>query len=126
MQADTSTHVMLIEDEQNLLHVFVRGLERNDLAVTGFTHPAEAIAALEANPDQFHVVVTDLGLPEIDGIEVARRVRAIRADLPVLLTSGYMAAEDAATATEAGVALILNKPIRAKQLADAIRDLRSG
>jgi CheY-like chemotaxis protein len=54
------------------------------------TDPAAALVALRANPTAFDLVVTDYTMPGMSGLDVAREVRAIRADLPVAVASGYI------------------------------------
>ena len=121
MESGRTAHVLLVDDEPNLLRVLKRGLEHNGLEVTAVGDPRVAIDTLRQDPDQFDSIVTDFGMPGLNGIEMARLVRSIRADLPILLYSGFLDDKETSDATEAGVTQILNKPIHAAQLAAAIR-----
>ena len=82
-----------------------------------------------ANPD---VIVLDVGLPDIDGIEVMRQLVAQRVSppVPVVCVSGHAMAEDAARAMDAGITRYLTKPINtrtfAKEVLDVLELSRSG
>lgn len=120
-----TAHVLLVDDEPNLLRVLCRGLQRNGLEVTAIQDPLQALETLRENPSKFDAFVTDFDMPGINGIEAARQVRDIRQDLPILLCSGFMDSQATRSATEAGVTRTLNKPIMAKELASAIRELHT-
>lgn len=122
---DRTAHVLLVDDEPNLLRVLSRGLERKGLEVTALEDPAAAIETLRTDPGKFDAFVTDFDMPGINGIEAARQVRDLRGDLPIVLCSGFMDAQTTQAATAAGVTRILTKPIMAKDLAAVIRELHA-
>ena len=72
------------------------------------------------NPAQFDLVITDLTMPEIDGLEVARQFRALRPELLVILVSGYGAVVDADSLSEAGICERLEKPLSFSDLAAVV------
>ena len=76
----------------------------------------------EEHPDDFAVVVLDLTLPGMQGRAVMKAVRALRSDVPIVLTSGYTA-EEAADLTTAPRTTFLAKPWRPDQLVRSVRDL---
>jgi CheY-like chemotaxis protein len=100
--------VMLVDDVDH-----VRRMLRNMLDLDGFTVVAEAAggaAALEqiaaADPD---VVVIDYHMPDMDGIETARQIRAARPDQVMIMYTAYLQADVEQRAREVGVALVLGK-----------------
>jgi len=100
--------VMLVDDVDH-----VRRMLRNMLDLDGFAVVAEAsggAAALDtieaADPD---VVVIDYSMPEMDGIETARRIRAARPDQVMIMYTAYLQPEVESKAREVGVALVLGK-----------------
>ena len=117
-------HVLLVDDEPNLLRVLTRGLERLGFQVTALDDPKAAIEAIRAAPDRFDAFVTDYDMPGLNGIESTRLIRELRQDLPILLCSGFMDTDATDEANEAGVSLLLTKPIRAKHLAETICSVR--
>ena len=78
--------------------------------VSCFSNQHEALVALRLRADDFNVVVTDYNMPGMQGLEVAREVRAIRADLPVAVTSGFIDEELQQGAKESGVRQLISKP----------------
>jgi two-component system cell cycle sensor histidine kinase/response regulator CckA len=86
-------HVLYVDDEEAIIFLMKRLLERQGFRVSGYTNPREAIAAARTNPGQFDLAVTDYNMPEMSGLAVARALREIRADMPVLMASGYITEE---------------------------------
>jgi len=114
-----AARVLLIDDEPELVVAAQAMLERIGYRVTGFVQPAEAVAAVRADPGRFDVVITDLNMPELGGLDVARAVKGLRADLPVVVVSGIRAPPEARL-REAGVDQTLAKPYRTASLGDAV------
>jgi len=81
----------------------------------------EAIRLVHDNPAQFELLITDLTMPEINGLEVARKLDAIRPELPVMLVTGNGDALDADSLPEAGICKLLQKPVSLSALAGAVQ-----
>jgi PAS domain S-box-containing protein len=111
--------VLLLDDELPVARVGARVLRRLGYEVTSYSRAADALAALRLAPDAFDVVVTDLNMPELSGLDVARTVGRLREDLPVVLVSGNRTlAEEDLVATN--VCLYLEKPYTSDELSEAI------
>jgi CheY-like chemotaxis protein len=91
--------------------------------VRGCTDAREALALVRSQPDAFDLVVTDYNMPGLSGLEVARALREIRADLPVALASGYITEELRAQAPAAGVSELVHKPDTADELCEVVARL---
>ena len=113
-------HVLYIDDEEAIVFLMQRLLERKGYRVSGFTDPQEALAAVRSNPAQFDLAVTDHNMPGMSGLEVAIALREIRADLPVVLASGYISEELRARAPAAGIRELIYKPNTADELCEAV------
>lgn len=85
------------------MELLSRSLGELGYRVTAFESAEAALAEYLAHPGDFDAVVSDLSLPRMSGLDLARRVLSVRPDLPVVLTSGYVRSEDEATARELGV-----------------------
>ncbi len=81
------TRVLLVEDEDNERFTLTRVLERAGFEVTALPHGEGALDALAATPHD--VVLTDLMMPGIDGLSLARRIAERFPDLPIVLTSAF-------------------------------------
>ena len=107
--ASAGGHVLHIDDDEVVALMSERLLERAGFRVTSLRSPLEALVVLQAHPRDFALVVTDHNMPELSGIELARRVAAIRADLPVVLATGYLTEALREEALRAGVRALLRK-----------------
>ena len=112
--------ILYLDDEDALVLLARRLLERLGYQVSGFSSAAEALAAFEAAPDQFDLVLSDLSMPGITGIDVARRVLEIRPDMPVLLASGYVRTEDVELARQMGVREVIWKPTTINEMGELL------
>ena len=110
-------HVLYIDDEEPLIFLVTRTLTRQGYRCTGQSDARRGIAALRADPGAFDLVITDLNMPGMSGLDVAREVRAIRADLPVVITTGYVRSTDVALGRSLGVRDVILKPDTIDELA---------
>jgi PAS domain S-box-containing protein len=116
----TGEHVLYVDDEEPLVFLTTRVLERMGYRVTGFVDPQQALDALAKSPREFDVLVTDLSMRGMNGFDLARAARKLRDDLPILLTSGYLRNEDRDTAYACGIREMILKPNTVEELGVAI------
>ncbi|MEW6426423.1 MAG: response regulator [Thermodesulfobacteriota bacterium] len=86
--------------------------------IESFTEPAAAVAAMSANP--FDIVVTDLKMEGMDGLQVAQRTLAVNPAARVIIITGYASPETAEAARDCGVFAFLAKPFRLDELKEII------
>ncbi len=110
--------VLLVEDHLDTAQTISHLLRSAGFTVTTASDLASASATVEGEP--FDVVICDLGLPDGDGYELMRRIRAIRS-VPGIAMSGYAMSEDRQRSQEAGFSEHLVKPIDILQLIAALR-----
>ena len=122
----TGKRVLYVDDEEAIIFLMKRLLERQGYAVSGYTDPCAALAAVRADPGRFDLVVTDYNMPVLTGLDVAREIKDIRADLPVLLASGYITEELRQKAPAAGVRELIYKPNTADDLCEAVARFADG
>ena len=84
---------------------------------------AEAVEAFRADPGGFSAVISDLTMPEMTGLELARHVLSIRPETPIILTSGYLHSEAQQKARESGVRCVINKPFEVQELVAQVRSV---
>ena len=84
--------ILAVDDEPALVRVMVRRLTLLGYSARGTSSPEE-VPALLAQED-FDLVITDFNMPKMNGVELARRLHALRPDLPILVMSGYTAPVD--------------------------------
>jgi CheY-like chemotaxis protein len=113
-------HILYVDDEEAIIFLMRRLLERQGFRVSGYTDPREAVAAVRDNPDEFDLAVTDYNMPGMSGLAVASALRSIRADLPVVLASGFITEELRQKAPAAGVRELIYKPNTVDDLCEAV------
>lgn len=106
--------VLLVDDEAELLEVLGRGLKKRGHDVATAAGPRAALDLI--GKQEFDVVVSDISMPEMDGIALLRAVRERDLDLPVVLMTGSPSMETAIRAVELGALRYLQKPFRADEL----------
>ena len=115
--------VLYIDDDAAIVYLTGRILERSGYQVTGCDGPLEGLETFRNSPDSFDVVVTDLSMPQMSGFDVARELQAIRPDIPILMTSGYVRTEDRDTARACGIRDVILKPDTVDELGQALSAL---
>ncbi|HTV00877.1 MAG TPA: two-component regulator propeller domain-containing protein [Luteitalea sp.] len=120
--APGAPRVLVVDDERLVRDVARAALTRAGYAVTEVATGEQAVTLFEQARDAFDLVVLDLTLPGIQGRAVMQTMRAGRADVPILLTSGYTA-EEAGDLTRAPRTTFLQKPWRPEQLLTRVREL---
>ena len=113
-------HVLYVDDEEPLVFLVTRVLERAGYRCTGTTDAREAVELVRREPMRFDLVLSDLNMPGMSGLDVARELLSIRPDLPVVITTGYIRAPDVATAREVGVRDLILKPDTIEGLASLV------
>jgi two-component system, cell cycle response regulator DivK len=113
------THVLLVEDDRDTREMYSSYLSYSGLTVTEASTGRRALESVaRQRPD---VVVTDIAMPEMDGLELSRRLRADAPtrDLPIIAVSGQASER----AREAGADVVLDKPCEPDKLLHVIEDV---
>ena len=113
--------LLVVDDEPVIARVVSEQLRRLGYVVTSVNDPEEALELLAEDPDDFDLLLTDLQMPRMDGVELAARVARVRPGLPVVLSTGNRWSVPASTARAAGIREIVDKPFRIEELAHVLR-----
>ncbi len=116
--------VLLVDDEREVISSISRYLRLIGFDVVGASCVTEGIAFLEeraARKERFDAVVTDLSMPDGDGLDILRAVRRLLPGCPVLLLTAYASVPSSVEAMRLGAVTILEKPIPMKQLERELR-----
>jgi len=84
---------------------------------------AEAFRLYSSSPDSFDLVITDLTMPQMTGIELARKINALDSSVPIILCTGYNDFIDQETISHYGINEILLKPVSMYDFAKTIRQV---
>lgn len=109
MERQILQHIFFVDDEPKVRTVVRKTLERPDIFVSCFASARECLAELDSA--KCDLLVTDVKMPEMDGIELLAEVRKRRSWLPVLVVTGYADVPMAVRALRAGAADFVEKPL---------------
>lgn len=115
--------ILLVDDDESLLYLATRLLERQGFEVSDFPSGEDALAALRADPSGFDLLVSDYNMPGMSGLDLARKARALRADLPVVVVSGFIDEKLREQAGAAGVWELVFKADTVEDFCDALQRL---
>lgn len=115
-------HVLIVDDDEDLARELSEGLVLAGLPNHVCRSAAEALSALKAHPDARYIV-TDINMPDIDGLELIAKVNLFRDRMPVttFVMAGAASTEVAIAALRLGVSEFFRKPLDAIEIAEAVR-----
>jgi PAS domain S-box-containing protein len=102
--------VMVVDDDTTVLRLGNEILQLAGFVPETFSNPILALKKFEATPQDYTAVVSDLTMPGVTGVELARRFRQLRPDMPFVMASGYLHSEAHGGAQESGVVHFIKKP----------------
>ena len=114
MNRDKYLKVVVVDDEERAVEGLVELLKLDGFTVTGYSQPARVLDHLRREP--IDILLTDLKMPEIDGIELLQRVRTLDETVSVIMITGQGTVSDAVAAMKAGADDYLVKPINIDEL----------
>lgn len=118
-----SERILLVDDEEIIVSVEKKILERFGYMVTGRTSSIEALATFSADPDGFDLVITDLTMPDLSGEVLIKELLKIRPDIPVILCTGFSDKWSEKDADIPGFKAFLIKPVVVDDLIGTVRQV---
>ncbi len=118
------TGVILVVDDEPLVGNFVSEvLEADGHTVVAIDDPLKALNVVEKNPHMIAMVLTDFNMPEMDGVTLAEKIRALECGVPIVICTGYSDAVDEKRSEAAGVSAIIKKPMKAGELSELVENV---
>ncbi|MCP4115947.1 MAG: response regulator [Desulfobacteraceae bacterium] len=115
--------VMFIDDEQMLVDLGRSMLERLGYDAVALKSPLEALETITKDPHAFDAVITDLTMPDLQGNQLADKIKNIRPDLPVVLVTGLSSIAASKKTNASGIDALLSKPLSMNSLAQTMTTL---
>ncbi len=113
--------VLFVDDEQPIVDIARQMLQRLGYRVETRTSSIEALELFRHRPNEFDVVLTDMTMPNMTGLELAKELVAIRPELPVVLCTGFSRTVDVNGASAFGIREVISKPLLKGDMARAVR-----
>jgi CheY-like chemotaxis protein len=114
-------HILLTDDEEAIILLERKILERLGYRVTVCKDGVDALAVFRENPNSFDLVITDVAMPNMTGDQLARELISIRPDIPIIICTGFSEKIGSAEAKVIGVKEFVMKPIAVLELCKKVR-----
>jgi len=121
-----SEHILLVDDEIDLLQTVQILLEHIGYTVTSHHMPVDALSDFTKNSTLYDLVIVDLAMPQMSGLQLSKQIKEIREDIPVLICSGNHSLISDDDRKASGINGFLMKPFLKKELNEGIQKVLSG
>ncbi len=113
--------ILFVDDESTIVDAGNQMLKSLGYEAVSITDSTSALELFKSRPDKYDLVVTDMTMPGMTGIELSKALRKIRSDIPLILCTGFIGQIEKEKAKSVGINALLMKPFAIKDLAGTIR-----
>ena len=113
--------ILLVDDEEPIIRLEKQMLERLGYQVTEYSSSEDAFKEFKTNSENFDLVITDMAMPNMTGDNLAKKMLSIKADLPIVICTGFSEKINKKQAQAIGVKGLLMKPVVKREMAQMIR-----
>ncbi|MCG6537692.1 MAG: response regulator, partial [Syntrophales bacterium LBB04] len=113
--------ILFVDDEESIVEMAKSALENLGYEVIGVTNSTEALETFQSQPDRIHLVITDLTMPHMTGLDLAEKLMLVKPGIPIILFSGVGEKSIQQEAQSKGIREFLSKPITLLALTKTIR-----
>ncbi|MGB2102756.1 MAG: nitrogen regulation protein NR(I) [Porticoccaceae bacterium] len=114
-----TSEIWIAEDDRSLRWVMEKAIRREDIRVKSFESGEDLLEALESN--QPEIIISDIRMPGMDGLELLQRIHADHPDMPIIITTAHSDLDSAVAAYQSGAFEYLPKPFDLEELVDVAR-----
>jgi CheY-like chemotaxis protein len=120
--------LLVVDDESDIVQVLKLGLQKNRFLVNAFTNPEEALQSFKSDAESYCLVLSDVRMPSISGIQLSKKVKEVDPNVKVMLMTSFMIrdSEFSIMFPSAQVDGFVQKPVGIKELTDKILSLVGG
>lgn len=115
--------ILLVDDEEPILEASRLILENLGYDVTSCNSGFEALEKFRENPNDFDLLLTDMNMPQMNGLELIRAIDRIRDDLPIIISTGFSSKLLKLDTKEHNIKKVLMKPLTIKEFSESIREV---
>ncbi len=110
-----------MDDEKKLTQIFQEVFTSYGYKINTFTDPLSAWAHFEKRPDAYDLVITDMAMPSLTGMELVKKILALRPELPTIFCTGFSEAINKEKAMEIGIRMYYQKPVMIANMVESVR-----
>lgn len=115
--------ILFIDDEASIVNMSRNILERLGYQVDTRMNPEDALNLFQSRPQEYDLVITDMTMPQMTGVQLAEQLKALRSDIPVIICTGNSSLIDEKKASELGIDAYVMKPATKRAIATTIRSV---
>jgi len=116
--------ILLVDDEAPIMTMLEQMLKNLGYRVDAYDNSQDALTAFQNQPDKYDLLISDLTMPNLTGVDLSEQVQKTRSGFPVIITTGY--SDDCLTnesMNQLGIRQVIKKPLKMRDLALAIRNV---
>jgi len=117
----SSIKILIIDDDEDISNLFSEFLEKEGFKVKSFIDPFEALEEIEQQPKSYSLIITDIRMPGMSGIELVRRICSLNQNIKVIIMSAFEL--DGNDLTNVGYEKFIGKPVHMRSLVEAIDEI---
>jgi DNA-binding NtrC family response regulator len=117
--------LLIVDDDTDIVQVLKMGLVRNGFSVEAFTNPQEALQSFKSNAESYCLVLSDIRMPSLSGIQLSRKLKEVNPNVKVVLMTAFEIRDDEFSKVFPSTQVdgFVQKPIGIKDLTDKILSL---
>jgi PAS domain S-box-containing protein len=116
-------NILLVDDEESIVSLESQILKSLGYTVTTFKSPMDALKAFKAVPEDFDLVMTDMAMPKMNGVELAHELFKIRPNIPLIICTGFSEQINEQEASKLNIMGVLHKPMSKAEIAKMVRSV---
>jgi DNA-binding response OmpR family regulator len=124
--ATGNERILLVDDEAMIVDVMTQFLSQLGYQTTSMTDSTSALEMFRSQPDQYDLVITDMTMPKITGIQLTEAMREVREDICVIICTGFSEQISIERSKELGIQAFIMKPVVMGEMAKTIRNVLDG
>jgi CheY-like chemotaxis protein/two-component sensor histidine kinase len=116
-----SETILFVDDETSIVKLSEKALKKLGYSVHTAANPLKALDIFKSDPDSFDLVISDMTMPQMNGLKLSEKLREIKSDIPIIICTGHGSAIDIKQASDLLISDFVDKPITISELARVIR-----
>jgi DNA-binding NtrC family response regulator len=118
-------NLLVVDDDSDIAYVLKQGLIKNRFSVSAFTNPKEALQHFQSNSEDYHLMLSDIRMPDMSGIRLARKVKEINPKVKVVLMTSFEIKDNEFSKVFPSTQVdgFVQKPFHMKDLTNKILDI---
>ncbi|MDA3874861.1 MAG: response regulator [Kiritimatiellae bacterium] len=115
--------ILVVDDEPTISNLVCEMLEQFGYPSKGLSSAVEALKLFSAQPDNFDMIISDVMMPGINGIDLSKEIRKLKPDIPILIMTGYVHHDEVDGLADANLHQVISKPIRLELLMQKLNEM---